>query len=414
MMLFLHTLLIGVSFLSVFVDARFVPTIGVGASSREGTLPAKNDAKQQEKASNPNPDETCDDDPMEKEEDDDDEECFDVLPDCLESSCIRSFSYMRTDCRKTCSLCDNVDFANTKVTNIYSEIPQLVGLDDVPYLAQVDKYMYEQVFVEDKFRKVRNDCKNRDELCIFWAALGECENNPKFMEMQCAPSCFSCEQLSFETRCPFDKAAPKAWSKAGDLDAMFTRIVTDPAFQQYNVTILSQPNPPADNLDIFEGPWVVYLDDFLTHEECDILRDLGADEGYERSEDVGEQNFDGTFGSVQSSGRTSSNACTCKIRNPWLQLGRRCVSPCIIVVRPACHGFLLYKTTGCTETCAEHNVTIAVHERMQDMLQIPSGNYEYLQMLKCTEPPLCVCWVSCLLRPLGLTMIRYFANQQSR
>ncbi|KAL7567681.1 hypothetical protein ACA910_012020 [Epithemia clementina (nom. ined.)] len=286
----------------------------------------------------------------------DDEECVNKMSDCEnigQVTCIRSFQYMRDECRKTCLLCGNI--VDDRASNVYSEEPQQVTGDNMmAYLKQVDDYMYNQVFVDPKYRKVKNDCKNRHELCTFWAQLGECEKNPNYMQMQCAPACLSCDQLSFETRCPFDKTAPVAWSKKGDLDAMFTRIVTEPEFQQlYNITILSQPKPVSyvdqhnqnNHVEIKDGPWVVVLDDFMTSEECDTLRDLGATEGYQRSEDVGERKFDGTFSSKQSTGRTSSNA--------W-----------------------------CTMACWEHNVTKAVHDRMERLLQIPTGNYEYLQLLK--------------------------------
>lgn len=284
-----------------------------------------------------------------------DEECVDTLSDCEsigQASCIRSFSYMRHECRKTCLLCGNVD--KDQVSNLYSTEPQMISAELMDYLNLVDDYMYNKVFVEPEYQGLRKDCKNRDKLCIFWAEMGECENNPTYMQMQCAPACFTCDQLSFETRCPYDKNAPLALSKAGDLDAMFTRIVTEPEFQEkYNITILSQPEAIDFNLTnknnnveaMDQGPWVVILDDFLTEEECDTLRDLGAEQEYKRSEDVGERNFDGTFGAVQSRGRTSSNA--------W-----------------------------CVDACWEHNVTKAVHDRMMHLMQIPAGNYEYLQLLK--------------------------------
>ena len=252
---------------------------------------------------------------------DKEEDCVDILSDCdstvsargsVEDACIPSFSYMRTDCRKTCLMCDN--WEDDFVSNLYSEEAQQVSADAMEYLAKVDDYMYNKVFVESEYRRVRTNCKNRQEHCIFWATLGECEKNPSYMKMQCAAACLTCDQLLFEKRCPFDKDAPTIWSKPGDLNSMFTRIVTEPEFQQYNVTVLSQPEPPAaedgEESTIQKGPWVVVLDDFLTAEEADTLRDLGAERGYERSQDVGEANFDGSYGSLQSEGRTSTNACT--------------------------------------------------------------------------------------------------------
>lgn len=126
---------------------------------------------------------------------------------------------------------------------------------------------------------------------------GECEVNPSYMKLQCAPSCQTCDQLSFEKRCPYDKDAPTALNP-GDLNKLFERIVADDNMKE-KLTILSQP--PS-------GPWIVTLDDFLTPAECERLIFLGGQSGYERSKDVGKEKFDGTYGSVESKSRTSSNA----------------------------------------------------------------------------------------------------------
>jgi prolyl 4-hydroxylase len=283
-------------------------------------------------------------------------ECFDLSSNCeqfftrggIKESCILEFPDMREKCRKSCHLCDNKE--TDKVWNIYSEDAQkITGMDAAmvwEYSAKVDDYMYNQVYVDedDKFKSVRADCVNQNELCLYWAAIGECEANPDFMTMQCAPSCLTCDKLSFEMRCPYDPNDPMAWSEPGDLNAMFTRIVTDPEFQQYQPTILSQPD--STQKGILNGPWVVVLDNFLSQEECDTLIELGAVKGYERSQDVGARKFDGTFDGKESSGRTSTNA--------W-----------------------------CTEECWEHATTQLVHDRMHHLIQVPPGNYEYLQLLRC-------------------------------
>jgi prolyl 4-hydroxylase len=190
-----------------------------------------------------------------------------------------------------------------------------------------NRYMTEQVSVGENFALVRKECKLRHELCSFWAAIGECESNPAFMLLKCAPACQSCDQLNFETRCPFDKE-PTAW-KEGDLNKMFAHILKE------------YPN----NEVLSKDPWVVTIDDFLSDEECTRLIELGGELGYERSEDVGTANFDGTISSVESKDRTSTNA--------W-----------------------------CTGACFEDPLSEQVHQKIDDLTLLPGENGEYLQLLQ--------------------------------
>lgn len=135
--------------------------------------------------------------------------------------------------------------------------------------------------------------------------------------------------------------AQNVW-KAGDLNRMFERIV-----REYpNVSVLLQPGQPNPTYD--DSPWVVILDDFLTEEECNVLIDLGAAEGYERSMDVGAKKFDGTYDSNLSKGRTSSNA--------W-----------------------------CTDACFNHTMTKTVLEKIETLTGVPDVNSEYLQLLQYEE-----------------------------
>jgi prolyl 4-hydroxylase len=106
------------------------------------------------------------------------------------------------------------------------------------------------------------------------------------MLLNCAPVCQSCDQLHFETRCPYNGKLG-VWKEEGDATKMFQGIV-----DQYQPTILSQ------------DPWVLLLDDFLTADECQSLLNWGTKIGYVRS---GETNQNGTMG-VQSNKRTSTNA----------------------------------------------------------------------------------------------------------
>jgi prolyl 4-hydroxylase len=145
----------------------------------------------------------------------------------------------------------------------------------------------------------------------------------------------SSDKLSFEKRCPFDKNAPTAWN-AGDLNKMFERITTDPK-NEGRITIISRP--PT-------GPWIVTLDDFMTPQQAQNLIDLGSEIGYNRSKDVGEEQFDNSYDSVESNSRTYA----------W-----------------------------CVDKCYEDDTSKDVLGTIEDLTGIPEANYEYLQLLQYEE-----------------------------
>jgi prolyl 4-hydroxylase len=102
------------------------------------------------------------------------------------------------------------------------------------------------------------------------------------------------------------------------------------------------PNVEVLSID----PHVIIIDDFLSEEECTRLIALGAELGYKRSEDVGTtKNFDGTYSSVESEARTSTNA--------W-----------------------------CTDLCFEDPISKQVHQKLDDLTLLPRENGEYMQLLK--------------------------------
>jgi prolyl 4-hydroxylase len=216
--------------------------------------------------------------------------------------------------------------------------------------------------------KIRNNCKNNNELCSFWAAIGECENNIAFMKIQCAPACQTCHLIDMENRCPkLPDAIPAL--KPGDLNSMFQRIVeTAPGnrtlteedrrqlamseMPEYSVTVHSRPSDhPVTEVNIGLDrnllPWVITFDNVLTDEECDAMIQHGFDTGYKRSEDVGSQKFDGTVESKKSKGRTSENAW-CSTRNG----------------------------------CREKTVPKRILNRLSTIMGIPSENSEDFQILK--------------------------------
>lgn len=204
------------------------------------------------------------------------------------------------------------------------------------------RYMEHEVFKEEQYAKVREDCKNRHPQCAFWAFKGECEANPKYMTLHCAPSCYSCDMVAFEARCPLNETVPQALYP-GDLDRMFQKIATDDYYQQFTPTILSMPEPTEQGIK--EGPWVVTLDNLLTEEECNRLIELGAEAGYEISRDVGKRKFDGSYDGFSNDRRTSTNA--------W-----------------------------CNEACYNDTMTKNVLGKIENVTGIPDDNSEYLQLLQ--------------------------------
>jgi prolyl 4-hydroxylase len=130
----------------------------------------------------------------------------------------------------------------------------------------------------------------------------------------------------------------------GDLNRMFQRIVNDPDLsRKHNVTILSGPS--TDDIDGDDGPWVILLENVLNASEADRFIELGAKSGYERSVDSGEILDDGTFDTIVTEDRTSTNA--------W-----------------------------CSDDCADDPVTIDLFQRMQTLVGIPMSHSEEIQLLR--------------------------------
>ena len=170
----------------------------------------------------------------------------------------------------------------------------------------------------------------------------KCEANPTYMQLQCAPSCYTCHLIDFEQRCPYDPEAPTALNP-GDLQKLFVNLTTLPEFTQYEPKIHSMPQPTLPNVQ--EGPWVVTLENFLTDIECETLIALGAVEGYKISQDVGKKKFDGTYEGLINKYRTSTNA--------W-----------------------------CKDACFDDTVTQQVLQKIEHVTGIPDQNSEYLQLLR--------------------------------
>lgn len=130
------------------------------------------------------------------------------------------------------------------------------------------------------------------------------------MKSNCALFCGSCDQVHVSSRCPVDPDATDAL-QPGDLNRLFERILTDPHYRQYQPTVLSRPSYPQgegpENTTYQLGMWLLQLENVATPEEAKHLIMLGAERGYERSADVGEEKPDGTYDDDVNEGRTSTN-----------------------------------------------------------------------------------------------------------
>ena len=286
--------------------------------------------------------------------------CQDMLNDCdtrlgdNNSTCYNDFTFMSTNCAKTCRICSTSDpnsqmIANHKhgtVDRIFTAVPQDIqgdkSVETWLKLRETEDYMYNTVYMDDNLADVRVDCQLRHKNCLFWAGLGECTANPNFMITTCAPACQSCRDIKFEYRCPLDTSGPVAHAQPGDLHNMFERILTDPQFAPYEPKALSRPTSSTKD----DAPWLIVLENVLTPEECQTMIDLGADRGYKRSSEVGHTiRYDGKRESKLSDRRTSS-------------------------------------TTWCKKECINHPTTVAINDRLEEMTGVPRINYEHLQILR--------------------------------
>jgi len=212
-------------------------------------------------------------------------------------------------------------------------------------VAQPEKHSYD----------VQSTCLNKNELCAFWAAIGECTVNPGYMKLQCGPSCRSCHLIDINNRCPLDPNAEDALGP-DDLDKMFLEVTDiNGPYKDYEPVVHSHPkgivNP--ENIQygedpILNGPWVVTFESFHTDEESDRLIELGGDVGYERSTDVGARLPDGTYDKSESNSRTSHNA--------W-----------------------------CIDDCEKDPLAQTVVHRIGNTTGIGKMNHENLQLLQYTE-----------------------------
>lgn len=286
--------------------------------------------------------------------------CSDDEYRCVEwaglGECDENPAYMLTSCKRACLVC----YDGTSQWGLEQRVPteEEAGAGGVERtISQIEQsvqYM-RRVWKDSDFAKVRHKCQNQHVDCTWWAAIGECEKNPKYMRVNCAPACESCDLLDIRHRCPIEPGNDAIW-KPGDLNKLMEDVVDDASgtgeYKRFDPKALSRPSKKRDGTPVEsaeeteDGPWVVLLDNFVSEAEADRMVELGKLQGYERSADVGKEKPDGTHDSLVSESRTSHNT--------WCQ----------------------------EKTCYEDKMIVPVVERIASVTQTMVNNSEYLQLLQ--------------------------------
>ncbi|KAL7516978.1 hypothetical protein ACHAWX_001946 [Stephanocyclus meneghinianus] len=222
---------------------------------------------------------------------------------------------------------------------------------------------YMQTVLPNMPPEIVRECVHREDLCAFWSAIGECDNNPEFMSKNCGPSCQNCG-VAVAPVCPAPGVVPAVLP--GGLNDLFRRIVAkapgnhaDSGIGQVermtNYTVRVHSRPRSDGrgigdvqLDMQQDPWIVTLDNFLTEDECAALINLGHKVGYSPSRDAVEVLPDGSYSSIETQGHSLSTA--------W------CDYP---------------------NNCRATEIPQRIHERIAKLTGIMVGNSEDLQIVKC-------------------------------
>eukprot|EP00804_Cyclotella_cryptica_P017815 CCRYP_001224-RC/>CCRYP_001224-RC protein AED:0.17 eAED:0.17 QI:97/1/1/1/1/1/4/304/518 len=279
--------------------------------------------------------------------------CMDDHYQCLEwagmGECDANPGYMLRKCKRACLVC----YEGTNQFGVEQRIPRESHIENiVSYIDRSIEYM-KRVWREKEFSRVRHKCRNQHEDCTYWASLGECDANPKYMQLNCAPACQTCDLLDIKHRCPIEPGNEVIW-KPGDLNGLFENIVDNAdgsgEYLHYNPKALSRPQIRRDGTHApnteKDGPWIVLLDNFVSEEEADRLVAIGKQQGYERSADVGKEKPDGSHEALVSDSRTSHNT--------WCQ-------------EPSCYDDPLVKP---------------VIDRIANVTKTEVRNSEYLQLLQ--------------------------------
>jgi prolyl 4-hydroxylase len=249
--------------------------------------------------------------------DEKDGKCADVDEDCQvmaadDHDCLLNPDFMIENCPRSCFACYDHGIKEGPLRlpiGVKQILPSMHTSKEkrlwYALVAETAKYMAENVYVLDKYKQARRDCRNTDPLCIWKVAStkgGYCDEAES--TRKCGPACQACQQMILtedELELLYD-CTPDEEMNAFDpendsktINAMFRRIIGELPYQSspgeaypivpgvnYTAKVLSRPSlEPDTNLPLgaidyhVGGPWIVVLEDFLTTEECNRLIELG-------------------------------------------------------------------------------------------------------------------------------------------
>lgn len=112
--------------------------------------------------------------------------CTDEHPECSfwakKGECDKNPRYMQTSCRKSCDTCLDGHGGITQIAprGRHEQVMQRVR-ETAVYLQQYYNVSTNSIH-----------CRNKHEMCTFWAVRDECSTNREWMQKNCAAACRTC------------------------------------------------------------------------------------------------------------------------------------------------------------------------------------------------------------------------------
>jgi len=132
-------------------------------------------------------------------------ECIDYSSDCRTKvmddpeGCDEDDDELFKCCKASCSICKETELVQTRgnigiIQRNDGTASERQGVDDV--ITEMTRYLSDEVLVEDSYRLMYQECTNKNELCAFWASVGECQANKGYMTGNCMLACKLCNEHS--------------------------------------------------------------------------------------------------------------------------------------------------------------------------------------------------------------------------